>query len=78
MCEVKLIQYIDVVPFNARIHGLCPDKEWVEGCSMQEQHGHLGRDGHHIAPQHGQVLDVQYGCAIVGWLVPCPYWDSTI
>ena len=49
------------------------DTEGAEGCRTQVRHEHLGRDRYHIAPQHGWVMDVQYGCAIVGLRVPCPY-----
>ena len=45
--EVKPMQHIDVVPFNARIHGLL-DTEGAEGCRTQVRHEHLGRDGYHI------------------------------
>ena len=76
VCEVKPMQHINVVPFNARIHGLLLDMGRVRGCRMQVRHEHLGRDGYHIAPQYGRVLSVQYGCAIAGWQVPCPYWDG--
>ena len=46
VCEVNPRQHIDVVPSNARIHGLLE----MEGCSTQVRHEHLGRDGYHIAP----------------------------
>ena len=72
MCEVKPMQYID------GIHGLSLYRERAEAYNIQVWHEHLGRDGYHIAPQHGRVLDLQYGCAMVGCPVPCPYWDSTI
>ena len=78
VCEVKPMQHIDVVSFNARINGLSLYMEGVKGYSMQVQHEHLGREGYHIAPQRWRVLDLQYGCAMVRWPVPCPYWDSTI
>ena len=76
VCEVKPMQHINVVPFNARIHGLLLDTGRVKGCRTQVWHEHLGRDGYHIAPHHGRVMSVQYGCAIAGWRVPCPYWNG--
>ena len=78
VCEVKPMQHIDVVPFNARIHDLCLYTEGVEGCSTQVRHDYLRRYGYHITPKHGRLLDMLYECAMVGWLVPCPYWDSVV
>ena len=42
----------------------------------QIQHEYLGRDGFHITPKYGSVLDLQYWCAMVGRDVPCPYFNS--
>ena len=49
VCEVKPMQHINVVPFNARIHGLL-DKGRAKGCRTQVRHEHLGWDGYHIVP----------------------------
>ena len=78
LCEVKPMQHVDVVPFNARIHALILHTEGVGGCSTQIQHGDLGRDGYHVRPEFGSVLDRTYACAVMHRPVPCPYFDSTI
>ena len=78
VCEVKPMQQIDVVPFNARIHALIGSTEGVEGSSTQIRPEYLLGDGYHIAPRCVSVLDRQYACAMVGRAVPCPYFSSAI
>ena len=78
VCEVKPMQFMDVVPYNTRIHGLCLRTEGVYGCSTQIRHDSLGRDGYHIRPEFGSVLDRTYACAVVGRDPPCPYFSSMI
>ena len=57
VCEVKPMRHINVVPFNARIHGLL-DTEGVKGCRMQ----HLG-PGVGWVP-HRPPLRAGYGFAV--------------
>ena len=78
LCEVKPMQHVDVVPFNARIHALILHTEGVGGCSTQIQHEYLGRNGYHVRTEFGSVLDRTYACAVVHRAVPCPYYDSTM
>ena len=66
VCEVKPMQHINVVPFNARIHGLLLDTGRVRGCRTQVRHEHLGRNRYHIAPHYGRVLSMQYWCRTYG------------
>ena len=73
ICEAKPMQCVDVTQHNILLSEYLRNIEGGFGCRTQIRKSYLkDKDGFHIRPEFGSILDRTYACAVLGVNVPCP------
>jgi hypothetical protein len=63
--ETKPIRYLDVTPYNQRIHYKIMEMGGY-GCLNQIREADLTSDGYHIREAYYSVVEKTYSCAVMG------------
>ena len=71
VCEAKPMQLKNVMVYNQLLHDYICDQPGMFGCRTQIRMEFL-KDGFHVLPEYGSVLDRTYACALRAIDVPCP------
>ena len=72
VCQTKPMRLVDVTGYNEAIHRGIVDRRGVYRVDTQVRMDYLARDGYHVLPACGGVIDRMYACAVMGVPVPCP------